>query len=107
MTCPEENSTFYDVLKLLTADGFNGLGEAARRLINEAMRLERQNYLGVGPYGRKEDRQDFRHFGCNFGTRSPLARFSQTAASARPSRKRKQKDNCLNFWIGTKKQPPA
>ena len=46
MTCPEENSTFYDVLKLLTADGFNGLGEAARRLINEAMRLERQNYLG-------------------------------------------------------------
>ena len=48
MTCPEENSTFCDVLKLLTADGFNGLGEAVRRLINEAMRLERQGHLGVG-----------------------------------------------------------
>lgn len=59
MTCPEESSTFYDVLKLLTADGFNGLGEAARRLINEAMRLERQNYLGVGPYERNEDRQGY------------------------------------------------
>lgn len=59
MTCPEENSTFYDVLKLLTADGFNGLGEAVRRLINEAMRLERQNYLGVGPYERGDDRQGY------------------------------------------------
>ncbi len=59
MTCPEENSTFYDVLKLLTADGFNGLGEAVRRLINEAMRLERQGYLGVGPYERSEDRQGY------------------------------------------------
>lgn len=59
MTCPEESNTFYDVLKLLTADGFNGLGEAARRLINEAMCLERQNYLGVGPYERNEDRQGY------------------------------------------------
>lgn len=59
MTCPEENSTFYDVLKLLTADGFNGLGEAVRRLINEAMRLERQSYLGVGPYERSEERQGY------------------------------------------------
>jgi len=59
MTCPEENSTFHDVLKLLTADGFNGLGEAVRRLINEAMRLERQNHLGVGPYERSEDRQGY------------------------------------------------
>jgi len=59
MTCPEESSTFYDVLKLLTADGFNGLGEAVRRLINEAMRLERQWHLGVGPYERSEDRQGY------------------------------------------------
>lgn len=59
MTCPEESSTFYDVLKLLTADGFNGLGEAVRRLINEAMRLERQGHLGVGPYERSEDRQGY------------------------------------------------
>jgi transposase-like protein len=59
MTCPEENSIFYDVLKLLTADGFTGMGEAVRRLINEAMRLERQGYLGAGPYERSEDRQGY------------------------------------------------
>lgn len=59
MTCPEENSIFYDVLKLLTTDGFNSMGEAVRCLINEAMRLERQGYLGVGPYERSEDRQGY------------------------------------------------
>ncbi len=59
MTCLNESNTFYDVLKLLTADGFNGLGEAVRRLINEAMRLERQAHLGVGPYERNEDRQGY------------------------------------------------
>lgn len=56
MTCPDENSTFYDVLKLLTADGFSGMGEAARCLINLAMSLERQNHLGVGPYERGDER---------------------------------------------------
>lgn len=59
MTCPEDYSVLQDVLKLLAADGFNGLGEAVRRLINEAMRLERQNHLGVGPYERSEARQGY------------------------------------------------
>lgn len=59
MTCLEENSIFNDVLKLLTTDGFNAVGEAVRRLINEAMRLERQGYLGVGPYERSGDRQGY------------------------------------------------
>jgi len=59
VTCPEEYSVLQDVLKLLAADGFNGLGEAVRRLINEAMRLERQNHLGVGPYERSDARQGY------------------------------------------------
>lgn len=59
MTCPEEYSAIQDVVKLLADDGFNGLGEAIRRVINEAMRLERQNYLGVGPYERSEARKGY------------------------------------------------
>jgi len=59
MTCPEENSTIHDVLKLLTDDGFNGMGGAIRLLINEAMRLERHVYLGADPYERSEDRQGY------------------------------------------------
>jgi transposase-like protein len=46
-------------LELLAKDGFDGLGEAIRRIINEAMRLERQNYLGVGPYERSEARRGY------------------------------------------------
>ena len=56
MTCPEDYSVIQDVLKLLATDGFDGLGEAIRRIINEAMRLERQNYLGVDPYERSDAR---------------------------------------------------
>ena len=37
MTRPEECSVIQDVLKLLANDGFDGLGEAIRRIINEAM----------------------------------------------------------------------
>ena len=56
MTRPGEYSAIGDVVKLLADDGFDALGEAIRRIINEAMRLERQNHLGVGPYERSEAR---------------------------------------------------
>ena len=59
MTRPEEYSAIEDVVKLLADDGFDGLGEAIRRIINEAMRLERQNHLGVGPYERSEARRGY------------------------------------------------
>lgn len=59
MTRPEECSAIQDVVKLLATDGFDGLGEAIRRIINEAMRLERQNHLGVGPYERSDERRGY------------------------------------------------
>jgi len=46
-----------EVVELLAHDGFDSLGEAIRRIINEAMFLERQNHLGVGPYERSEHRR--------------------------------------------------
>lgn len=57
MTRPADYNAIEDVVKLLADDGFDALGEAIRRVINEAMRLERQNYLGVGPYERSEARR--------------------------------------------------
>lgn len=56
MTRPGEYNAIGDVVKLLADDGFDALGEAIRRIINEAMRLERQNHLGVGPYERSDAR---------------------------------------------------
>lgn len=59
MTHPEEYSVIQDVVKLLADDGFNALGEALRRIINQAMQLERQQHLGVGPYERSDARNGY------------------------------------------------
>lgn len=57
MTCQKDYNAIQEVVELLAHDGFDSLGEAIRRIINEAMRLERQNHLGVGPYERSEHRR--------------------------------------------------
>lgn len=57
MTRLKECNAIQDVVELLAHDGFDNLGEAIRRIINEAMRLERQHHLGVGPYERSENRR--------------------------------------------------
>jgi len=59
VTRPEEYSVIQDVVKLLADDGFNALGEALRRIINQAMQLERQQHLGVGPYERSDARNGY------------------------------------------------
>ena len=57
MTRPADYNAIEDVVKLLADDGFDALGEAIRRVINEAMRLERLHHLGVGPYERSNARR--------------------------------------------------
>lgn len=62
MTCVNDGNTIedglQDVLQLLIDSGDNRLKEALELLLNTAMRLERQKYLGVGPYERGQERQD-------------------------------------------------
>jgi len=50
-------TTFDSVLELLNENGFEGLASAAELLLNEAMRLERSNYLGAGAYERGPERR--------------------------------------------------
>lgn len=50
MTRQKVCNAIQEVVELLAHDGFDSPGEAIRRIIKEAMRLERQNHLGVGPY---------------------------------------------------------
>jgi putative transposase len=47
------------ILNFLTEAGFDGMGEAFRVLLNEAMNPERQKYLGAGPYERSDGRKDY------------------------------------------------
>jgi len=44
-------------LNLLAENGFDDLASAVEILVNEAMRIERQEFLGVGPYERSEARR--------------------------------------------------
>jgi len=44
-------------LEQLSRQSLEGLPDLVRTLVNEAMRIERENYLGVKPYERSEERQ--------------------------------------------------
>ena len=46
-----------EYLEQLTEQGLDSLPEMIRVMVNEAMRIERENYLGAKPYERSEDRQ--------------------------------------------------
>jgi transposase-like protein len=46
-----------DVLEYLTEGGLEALPDAIRLLLNTAMLLERQKFIGAGPYERTADRQ--------------------------------------------------
>ncbi len=52
-------TTISSVLELLTANGFDGMSEALRILFNEAMKIERSNYLGAAPYERVDSRRGY------------------------------------------------
>jgi putative transposase len=46
-----------EFLEEIAAQGFDALPELIRTVMNEAMRIERQKYLGVAPYQRSPKRQ--------------------------------------------------
>lgn len=46
-----------ELLEQIAAEGFEALPELIRVLIDEAMRLERENHLGAGPYERTPERR--------------------------------------------------
>jgi transposase-like protein len=48
---------WFDVLELLSEQGFEGMARAMRLLLNEAMKLERCAALGAGPYERTPNRR--------------------------------------------------
>ena len=57
MTHQNESNQLNEAVQLRAENGFEGMAQAMQLLINEAMKLERQQYLGVGPYQRGEQRQ--------------------------------------------------
>jgi transposase-like protein len=57
MTHQDQSNAAFEAVQLLAENGFDGMAEAIALLVNEAMKLERQEYLGAGPYQRSEERR--------------------------------------------------
>ena len=57
MTRHRDGNTIESVMELLIENGFDGFADCMRILLNEAMKIERDNTLGAGPYERSEARR--------------------------------------------------
>jgi len=55
----DKNSVVEQVVELLSEEGMSSLGEMLRLLLNAAMVIERERYLGVTAYERSEQRKDY------------------------------------------------
>lgn len=52
-------TTIANALEHLTENGFEGMAQAIEILLNEAMKLERSQFLGASPYERNAQRQGY------------------------------------------------
>lgn len=59
MTYQPNYSLPTEVMEQIAADGLEAVPEMIRIILNMAMQAERQHYLGVGPYERSPERQDY------------------------------------------------
>ena len=59
MTHQNQSSEIAAVVQLLAAEGFEGMANAMQVLLNEAVKLERAEYLNAAPYQRTEDRRSY------------------------------------------------
>jgi hypothetical protein len=57
MTCHEQDTESVSAVELIAERGLEGLPDAMAALINEAMRVERDRYVGAGRYERSDDRR--------------------------------------------------
>jgi transposase-like protein len=56
MTHQAHPSVVREAVQVLAEHGFDGMAQAMELFINECMKIERQQALGVGPYQRSEAR---------------------------------------------------
>jgi putative transposase len=59
MTYPSNCTLPAEILEQIAAEGLEALPEMIQILINEAMRLEREHYLGARPYERSPERKGY------------------------------------------------
>ena len=59
MTHQNQSTDLNEAVQLLADNGFEGMAGALEILLNEAMKLERNEYIGAEPYQRTEQRRSY------------------------------------------------
>jgi putative transposase len=59
MTYQSNNSIFSSMVEAMQSQGLDGMAHALTLLLNEAMKIERSQHLGVAHYERSAERQDY------------------------------------------------
>ena len=59
MTHQIQSTDLNDAVQLLADNGFEGMADAIQILFNEAMKIERTQYIGAEPYQRTEQRRSY------------------------------------------------
>ena len=59
MTHQNQSNEVAAVVQLLANEGFEGMANAMQLLLNEAMKLERSEYLNADPYQRTQERRSY------------------------------------------------
>ena len=59
MTHQDQSNNIHDAVQLLADHGFDQIAQAMQILMNEAMKLERCEYLGAEPYQRTDQRRSY------------------------------------------------
>lgn len=59
MTHRNNDNILDEVMELLITNGFEGMAEVFRLLLNESMKIERENVLGALPYQRTQQRRGY------------------------------------------------
>jgi putative transposase len=59
MTHQDQSNAFGELVQMLADEGFDGMAQAIQTLMNEAMKLQRAEALGAGPYERSAERRGY------------------------------------------------
>ena len=59
MTHQDQSNAFGSLVQMIAEEGFDGMAQAIETLMNEAMKLQRTDALGVGPYERSTERRGY------------------------------------------------
>lgn len=59
MAHQDQSNAFGNLVQMLADEGFDDMAQAIETLMNEAMKLQRTDALGVGPYERSAERRGY------------------------------------------------